>query len=324
MNDDIHSRTILAIAGAVVATAAIAVTAATIAGAQEERPQQPVLSIEAAAKAPDGWRWESYRAVQLLVPAGWGTGGSPTQWCVSKSRNRPKPFVTRPGLSTMVLCSPELPDPAHRTSYVEFGGPATATKRFDQGWVRETRTFGGTRVTVLSDDAELRSRIFASARVTTSTDVFGCTPDHSSTTDPATRPDDEGGIESVGDVRSVEVCGYDLQAGRGPRLYTGRTFTGEQAEHFVEAIRNAPEGEGPDAAELCAPDSMGDRLYVLHVRGTEHDQDVIVRYSGCERNGTDDGTTRRRLTRDVFRTLYTGADRTGGTGVPEIGGWMAP
>lgn len=33
---------------------------------------------------------------------------------------------------------------------------------------------------------------------------------------------------------------------------------------------------------------------------------MLVRYSGCQFNGTDDGITLRRLTSDVVRPLLTG------------------
>ena len=316
---DIRRRTILAIGGAVVATAAIAVTATTIAGADQE--PEPVRPVEAAATPPDGWRWESYGTVQLLVPATWAHQGSPQIWCLSTVGAAP--FVGRPGPIPAIDCGAEVAPVGRRVPYVDLGAAtAPAVKRFDHDWIRETRLFGGTAVTVFSDDADLRARIFASSEIYTGTDVFGCAPDHPSTTDPATRPADRGGLGSVGDVRSVTMCGYDLLTDRGPRLFTSRSATGETAGRFVDALRNAPPGTGPDAPDGCTPGELGDRVYVLHVRGAEHDQDVIVRYSGCERNGTDDGTTRRRLTQDVFTTLYTGSDRSGGTSVPEIGRWM--
>lgn len=318
---DIRRRTLLAIGGAVVATAAIAVTAATLAGAEDK--QTPVPYIEAADKAPDGWRWESYGAVQLLVPTTWTYGGNPSQWCVMRSGAKPQPFVTRPGISTLAGCG-EVPDPAHRTSYVAFDdGGGAGVKRFDRGWVRETRVLGGTPVTIFSDDAELRSRIFASVKPIAGTDVFGCTPNHPSTADRTVRPVSQGGLDSIGDVGRVSVCGYSLTDQRGGRLYTGRTFTGSAAVDLVTALRNATAGIGPNARpDQCVPGELGERLYVLRVHGSAHDQDVIVRYSGCEQNGTDDGVTKRMLTRDVFRALFTGADRNGGTGSPEIGEWM--
>ena len=311
-----NRRTLVAITGAVIATAAIGITAAVVAA--DRQHDEPVAFVEAAAAAPDGWRWESYGAVQLLVPAGWVYGGDPSQWCVG--RTRPEPFVTRPGVHTLAGC-PEVPDLAQRTSYVEFAGLKASVTRFDHQWVRETRMFGGTGVTVFSADAELRSRIFASVKVIAGTDVFGCTPQHPSSADRDVRPPDRGGLGSVGEIRRVSVCGYSIGDGAG--LFSGRTFTGDDATALVDAVRTAPTGTGPDdAPSHCLPDELGERLYVLRVHGSEHDQDVIVRYAGCDHNGTDDGTTRRQLTADVVGPLLTGSDRAGVVLTDRIGRWL--
>src|SRR3954465_15549674 len=54
---------------------------------------------------PDGWRWESYRDVEVGVPADWGWGSGDQrlgQWCTNEKH--PKPIVGRPGVSTLVGC----------------------------------------------------------------------------------------------------------------------------------------------------------------------------------------------------------------------------
>ena len=88
-------------------------------------------------------------------------------------------------------------------------------------------------------------------------------------------------------------------------------------------VRTAPAGTGPDdTPSRCLPGDLGERLYVLRVHGSRRDQDVIVRYAGCDHNGTDDGTTRRQLTADVVGPLLTGSDRAGVVLTDRIGRWL--
>lgn len=299
-------RTVRAVGGSVLAAAAVlAVIIATSAGKELSRPDSPP---QVAGPAADGWRWESYRKVELQVPATWGYGVDLSQWCVQA---KPLPFVGRPGPSTMAHC-PEVPDVDRRVPYVSFDEDRPVLRSFDHGWAREARSIAGTVVTVFSDDPALRARIFSSAREITGTDVNGCTPNHPTAADPTTRPRSEGGLGTVGDVKSVSVCGYMLQSAGTEPLYTGRTFTGTAATGLVDAIRSAPAGSGPNnSPDVCTPEDLGERVYVLVVHGSQHDQEVIVRYSGCQHNGTDDGDTERRLTTDVLSPILAGADRVG-------------
>jgi hypothetical protein len=306
---DRRRRTVRAVGGSVLAAAAVlAVIIAASAGKELSRPGSPP---QVAGPAPDGWRWESFRKVELQVPATWGYDGSPSQWCVSWREAKPLPFVNRPGPSTMAHC-PEVPDLDSRTPYVSFDGGEAGLRSFDHGWAREARSIAGTVVTIFSDDPALRARIFASAREITGTDVNGCAASHPAAADPTTRPTSGGGLGMVGDIQSVSVCGYMLPSAGKVTLFTGRTFTGTAATGLVDAIRSAPAGSGPNnPPDVCVPDDLGERVYVLVVHGSQHDQEVIVRYAGCQHNGTDDGDTERRLTTDVLSAILTGADRHG-------------
>jgi hypothetical protein len=303
-------RTVRAVGGSVLAAAAVlAVIISTSAGKELSRPDSPP---EVAGPASDGWRWESYRKVELQVPATWGYGVDLSQWCVGYRREAKRlPFVGRPGVSTMAYC-PEVPDLDRRVPYVSFDEDRAGLRSVDHGWVWEARSIAGTVVTVFSDDPGLRARIFASAREITGTDVNGCAPNHPAAADPTTRPRSEGGLGTVGDVKSVAVCGYELRTAGTEPLFTGRTFTGTAATGLVDAIRSAPAGSGPNnPPDTCVPEDLGERVYVVVVHGSQHDQEVIVRYAGCQHNGTDDGDTERRLTTDVLSPILTGADRIG-------------
>lgn len=297
------------IAGTVIlaAAAVFAVITASTGLPDLGRPAEGQLAGPGGAAQADGsWRWESYGKVELQVPAGWRYGGDPSQWCSAGPERKPAPYIHRPGASTSMLC-PDVPDLAKRASYVDFNGAKAGVREFDHGWVRETRTIAGTAVTVFTDDAALRARIFASAREISGTDLNGCAAGYPGAGELATRPKTVGGgLGSEGEVKSVSVCGYELPNGS---LYTGRTFTGTAATDLVEAILSAPGGTGPNSPPTeCLSGEQGDRLYLLTVHGTEHDQQVLVRYAGCDHNGTDDGTTRRRLTRAVLQPILAGPD----------------
>jgi hypothetical protein len=294
-------RTLRAVGASVLAAAAVlGVVIATSAG-------------KVADEAPEGWRWESYGKVELQVPDTWRYGSDPSQWCVGWSGGQQVPRVFRPGASTAVLC-PELPPAGSRAPYVSFLGGEAGVRNLDHGWVRESRSIGGTVVTIFSDDAALRARIFGSAREITTADVNGCARSHPAATNPTIRPRSEGGLGSVGDVRSVSVCSYQLRSAGTP-LFTGRTFTGTAASGLADAIRSAPAGSGPNDS-ACAAGDFGERVYVLVVHGSKHDQEVIVRYAGCWHNGTDDGHTERQLTSEVLNPIFAGSDRAGSLSMP--------
>jgi hypothetical protein len=87
----------------------------------------------------------------------------------------------------------------------------------------------------------------------------------------------------------------------------------------VEAILAHPKaadptaGEGTDRHPKDAPPPpptppapfpegpYGYEKMLLIVHGSQHDQEVVVRFSGCDYHGTDDGQVERQLTADVLR-----------------------
>lgn len=62
-------------------------------------------------------------------------------------------------------------------------------------------------------------------------------------------------------------------------------------------MAKAPLGGGPDNPDQCLPSvSYGDDVIVLFVRSAAGRSEVVLRYSGCDHNGFDDGIAVRQLT----------------------------
>ncbi|TDO34311.1 hypothetical protein EV643_1275 [Kribbella sp. VKM Ac-2527] len=269
---------------------------------------------QGASSADDGWRWESYQTIELQVPEDWGYGITGSPPCLVEKKQRP--HVGRPGPVRTIGCW-GLPPLAHRAPYVWFdtksrnpagdGMRKLGVQPADHGWVEETRLVDGLHVTVLSDDDSLRRRILDSARVIDGSDANGCTPDHRLAHQPDGRPASTGGLASIGTVESIKVCRYAItrrDPDRRAPLIASSIFTGDAAGALVDAITSAPEGSGPNDKECI--DTYGMYILVLTVRGGSRDQEVSVRYDGCDFNGTDDGQTLRQLTAPVLRPILTG------------------
>jgi hypothetical protein len=111
------------------------------------------------------------------------------------------------------------------------------------------------------------------------------------------------------------VCRYAIgdtvapSAGRG---LSGSRLTGGDARAIVRAIQAAPEGTGPNEPDNCVREvAYGDEVLLLVVRDGIRAQEVVVRYSGCDGHGVDDGLTRHRLTANVLRPLLSGPNAPG-------------
>lgn len=286
---------------ALVAATAVAAGIAGVNVLTAGNPGTPAAPSESTtvAGAPDGWRWESYRFVEVQVPDTWGYGTTGWPHCLDKTP-RP-PYVGRPGYVPMIGCNPKAKEPA----YVWFGdGGKAGVRQRDNGWVEETRTMAGMSVTVFSDDADLRRRVLESIRPISETDAHGCPVKLPDTVRPGHRPANAGGLESVGTVRSVTMCKY--MSDWSPPLIAGSTIDTEAAGRVVNAILAAPPGSGPhEPAGSCMAGDESEMM-LLKVRGTERDQDVTLRYFGCGNTGTDDGKTLRQLTREVAAPILTG------------------
>jgi hypothetical protein len=298
--------------GAVVLACAAVATAVT--GVQSLTDDVSPAPAPSVAQSPSGWHWESYSNIQVQVPDDWGYGVTGSPPCLVKKAQRP--YVGRPGAVQAIGCRDPLPPLAYRASYLWFDRgrnsamTAPGVQPADHGWVEETRLVDGLHITVLSDDDSLRRRILDSARLIDGSDANGCTPDHPLAHKPHGRPASTGGLESLGRVESVAVCRYAIDAGKADRrapLIASSAVTGDAAGALVDAITSAPEGSGPNDKECI--DTYGSDILVLKVQGSNHDQEVLIRYSGCNFNGTDDGATLRQLTANLLQPILTGIHR---------------
>ncbi|MGC4940094.1 hypothetical protein [Kribbella sp. DT2] len=270
----------------------------------------PVL--ESAAK---GWHWESYDTVQVQVPDSWVDSGYTHLWScgpafASREARARTPLVGRPfpAIVPAIGC-PAVPSPDRRAPHLWFGDRdrKPGVTRYDHGWIEEVRIVGGVTLSVFGTDHALLERILDSARPTGGTDVFGCPTSPPAVLAKGRRPAGPG-LTEVGEVSSVQLCGYTPSTSYGPgELLAGGVLAGNEARQLAEALRGAPAGSGPDNEYLCKMAALRDEL-VITVRGSTGEQPVVVRYQGCA-NGIDDGRTMRQVTGaallPVLRKLYT-------------------
>jgi hypothetical protein len=125
-------------------------------------------------------------------------------------------------------------------------------------------------------------------------------------------------LASLGHVSVVAACRY--QVGAAARLLSSLRLPGAATVRDPAA---APRGGGPDEPESCAPDvAYGDQVLVLRLDGRA---EVVVRYSGCDHNGIDDGVAVRALTEASVAPLLAGPNRpwssTGSAGKMAILGY---
>jgi len=259
----------------------------------------PATQISPGPPTPEaGWRWESYRTIQLQVPSSWGFGTTDQPPCLVKEKVAG--YVGRTGMVPGIGCSERLPEPAVRAPYVWFATrQPVGIKTTGDGWTEETRELDGVKVAVFTGDDALRRRIFDSITPIVSVDGHGCPP--------VVPVDKEGGpaLTTVGPIRSISVCSYD-----GNVLSASSRLDADQAKAIAAAILAAPAGGGPDQPR-CIDFSPVDLL--LKVDGSSaHDAEVTIRYSRCTDNGAWDGVTKRRLTKAYLEPLLTGAHQLSG------------
>ena len=260
------------------------------------------------------WRWESYRDVQVRVPPDWAYGVPGRAWCTAPPEGetrRVRPgAVGRPGPIDLILCPTEYPPVNQREDWLTFNSrDEVGERRFDGDWVEETRRVNGVFVTAFTNDDALREAILGSAQPIAGTDRHGCATDHPVAGDPAGyRPDPAGGgLPPADAVESISVCRYELASGSAAPLLSSARIPGAAAKEIVDAIRSAPEGEGPDE-ENAGPGSDGREIAILRITTADGAREVVVHYSGASGNGFDDGTAKRELTAAAVRPLLSGAN----------------
>ncbi len=225
--------------------------------------------------APDaGWRWESYRTVQVQVPQDWAqyvSGPAPCTAILSSDSSANKPVIGRfngwLGQSSYVCEAAVLPA-KQRQQYLWFNDvQAPGTKQYDAGWTEETRLVAGVKISVLTQDDALRRRILDSARPITGTDYYGCAP-----TDSAPRGT---GLDPSDRITSAGICEYWNNT-----LVAGSTLNGAPAAKLAQRLTTAPAGPPPVKwAEGCH--DRDQRMFVVTLNGRTKSYPVRITYALC-------------------------------------------
>jgi hypothetical protein len=297
-------------------------------------PAGPAASADPALPQPD-WHWESFRNVELAVPAGWahGTGDvAAAQWCISDSTYA-APYVIRPGLEAEQTCpmaTPEPIDPANLVakagsfvSFADVSSPSSSGVKDGLVGDRLTRTEGSVVIRVQADQGTREKIVRSIRRVTV--DAAGCPVTDPISTDPGARPSPAVAVATLKDVTKVVACRYSLI---GPALGAASTAAptaapgsvtsaatllssvavqGAVAADAVKAMGDAAPGGGPNSEENCPTQAgRGTEAIVLHIFSASGPSEVYLRYGGC--NSLDDGLVARVLTRRSVGPFVSGAN----------------
>lgn len=193
--------------------------------------------------APDGFRYESWRDVTVLVPDSWGYG-TLDQWCVGDEPERP--LVERPGgNSTLALCSPGFGhgvrfQTVDNTDDFEWPLVEQTGDTWAPGTFVGARGRGGVLVEVALPDSALAAKILASVQVNVRVDPNGCPVNAES--DPVVPGD------------SMTVCRYDV----GGRLQQSELLTGDKVSRAEKALHDAPAGE----SRGCTAELRSDQQFI--------------------------------------------------------------
>lgn len=285
--------------GAVVVAAAVVATAVTVSHSlTTETRTDPQVSRP--GPADPGWRWESYKTVQVQVPSSWTQYISGPAPCTTFA-NSAVPSVGRLNGwlgKNWYTCGDAVLPLNRRQPYLWFDDvQAPGTKQYDGGWTEETRLVGGTKISVLTQDDALRRRILESARPITGTDYYGCAP---------TDLGPQGtGLDAKDQITSADVCEY----WRGS-LVSGSQLGAGTATAFAQRVNASP--EGPQSARAKGCGNIDQRTYVvtLHGRAKSYPVWIIADYCIVDHTfSTDDGTTQRRADGSTLGLLQQGVHK---------------
>ncbi|GAA1594050.1 hypothetical protein GCM10009789_55170 [Kribbella sancticallisti] len=248
-----------------------------------EPQSTPVGEAEMAAKrlsnqhaGATSWRWESYKNVQVQVPASWNNYVSGPAPCAQG------PTVGRfgPWLEGRRSCAVAVRPLAERQEYLWFDDvQQPGVKQYDGGWTEETRDVGGVHVSVLTRNDALRKRVLDSAVEHDGPDVYGCT-----STDVG-GPEAGKALSSLGTVTAVNICEYwggGVSEVPEKVLISGSRLVGAQAKAVGAALTGGrvitPEGNEFRYSN-CSDD--GGRTFKITAYGTGGTWSTVVRYSTC-------------------------------------------
>jgi hypothetical protein len=297
---------------AAVLTALVLIVSAC--ASQDPAPSAPELA--ASAGLPAGWRWESYGGVQAGVPGDWAwADGSQrlSQWCTFEQDAIAKPVVGRPGAVTLVGCA-NGGTPPPETLVAKTGTVVVFDRTTEPPGVQEAGDQTAVRldgvVVRVNAPRELRQRIVATIH-RVAVDAYGCPAEHPIAARPQWRPAKPVDVASLRNVSSVSACKFDLDKGGigdpPPRLSSSLRLDGSAAQAAIREVAKAPTGGGPDDPGSCLPEvSYGDQAIVLLVRSAAGESEIVLRYSGCDHNGFDDGVSVRTLTARAVAPFVAG------------------
>jgi hypothetical protein len=291
-------RTGRTIGAAVLACAVVATAITATHSLSSELRTDPEVARPGAPDA--GWRWESYKTVQVQVPAAWSQYISGPAPCVSGNSSS-KPIVGRfngwLGPSSYVCEDAVLPA-THRLQYLWFNDvQAPGIKQYDAGWTEETRLVGGVKISVLTQDDALRRRILDSARPITGTDYYGCAPTDSGQRGTGLDPGDR--------ITSASICEYWQNA-----LVAGSVLDGDRATKLARHLANSPAGAPAEWAKGCTQSDLRTFVVTLHGRAKSYPVRITVAYCYVDRTfPTNDGSTQRRTGYETLDLIRQGVHK---------------
>jgi hypothetical protein len=225
-----------------------------------------------------GFRWESYKTVQVQVPASWRNFTSSSAPCGSSKApvvGRLSPWLTLRAVGCAVAVLPL----AERHEYVWFDDvQQPGVKQYDGGWTEETREVGGVHVSVLTKDDALRRRILDSAvPLTGRADAYGCEQN-------GYLPGVTGQAPpTLGKVTSIDVCEYwGARGSKQSSLIAGSRIDGKQAtrlaQRVTEELKTAPKTSG-ESQLYCLP--FGRKTFRLTLHGPDGNRSLLFQPLNC-------------------------------------------
>lgn len=275
---------------------------------------------DTAAASPEGWRTESWRDVQLRVPADWGYG-TLTTWCANDGRPEP-PVVDRPGGAVLgILCHD--PSAGHGVAFgdpaaISFARPSGDVWQYDATGVDVVAHPDGAWLSIWYDDdvsvtistpsRQLTERIAGSIATFEEADANGCAP--TAGVVPGIGSVDTGtGLGALGAtddlvVGRISLCRYAV-SDHDSDLVQSELLSEDESFQLVEAVLEAPSGTGPDAGPDSCSGVPEDEAVVARQDGVDL---FWVHFSGCDGHGVDllgGPDSVRRLTEDVMYWALT-------------------
>lgn len=294
-------RTGRTVGAAVLACAAIAVAVTASQALQSTPPKAPPAKTSEVAAKP-GWRWESYKSVQVQVPANWNHYVSGLAPCTYAKNGPPTVGRFSPWLDVREIgCAVAVRSLAEREEYLWFDDvQKPGVKQYDGSWTEETRDVDGVHVTVLTQNDELRREILDSAIKFTDRDAYGC----EATYTPKTNSLSPLLLKALGTVTSVDVCEYwggGVTSTPEKPLIAGSRLEGKQAQSVGEALDYRPDTAGPDLNGTAFPGCSDDggRTYRITINGTNGTWRRTFTYTTCHSNPRPDA--------DALELIQTGA-----------------